>query len=85
MLLVEDRNQAEESSTDQKSQQSTKEWIPRERPAEEEGRCVEQEKHFKAPHDKIPQPTLGGSRSFFRGMVALYTREKRNRAISAAR
>ena len=57
-LLVEDRSQTEKSSTDQNCQQSSKERVPWEGPAEEEGCAVEQKKHqsgnWKAtPPDKI--------------------------------
>jgi hypothetical protein len=42
---VEDRSQAEKSNADHCRQQSCKEGIPGEGPAEEEGCCVEEEKH----------------------------------------
>ena len=44
-LLVEDRNQAAESNTDQECQQSSKVGIRWERPAEEEGAEVDQKEH----------------------------------------
>ena len=43
--LVEDGSQTAESSADQKCQQSSKERVPWEGPAEEEGCAVEQKKH----------------------------------------
>jgi hypothetical protein len=45
MLLVENGNQAEKSNTNHSSHEGSKERIPGEGPAEEEGAEVKQEEH----------------------------------------
>ena len=58
-LLVEGRSQAAESNADRSSQQSAKERVAREGPAEEEGCCVTTEKAFNAGRSESCEAILG--------------------------